>query len=204
MTTKRYKTVSGYLSSRGRGLQYSLSNLSDDQVIAATKTGQRDIINNLLPQLGLPVLLGGLGEELHDGINRLIEAGGTEHQIKALKDCARWLRNYKIVTIVGSAVIPQVKTEQGFVSYHVYGFSRTNHSVKISLIVDAEEYGGKALEIAQAIAGPDYCLHASSNISHLVPDAAKNRIFTSDEELYAADPEMRPRVGTRRSRRAAR
>ena len=76
-------------------------------------------------------------------------------------------------------------------SYHVYGFRRDDYSVRISVIVDSD--GGEAFKIAGAIAGPEYCLHASSNILHSVPDAAKNRLFMSDEELFATVPEMNPK-----------
>jgi hypothetical protein len=59
------------------------------------KAGQRDIINGLLPQLGLPQI--DTNETPLDGIERLLMAGGTEVQVKALKDCQRWLKNYSIV-----------------------------------------------------------------------------------------------------------
>ena len=72
-------------------------------------------------------------------------------------------------------------------SYHVYGFKRDDDS-RVSIIVDADV--GEAFRIAQVVAGPDYCLQVASNITHPVPDAAKGRLFTSDEDLFAAVPEI--------------
>ena len=88
-------------------------------------------------------------------------------------------------------------------SYHVHGFKRDDHGVNVSVIVDGDISDDK-FEIAEAIAGPDYCLHASENISPTVsvPDAAKNRLFLSEEELFAAVPELKPR--RRAARRAVR
>ena len=55
---------------------------------------------------------------------------------------------------------------------------------------------------AEAIAGPDYCLHASENINRLVtvPDAVKNRLLTN-EELFALVPELNPQRERRATRR---
>ena len=62
------------------------------------------------------------------------------------------------------------------------------------VIVDADPNSGimegRPHHIAEALAGPDYCFHSSQNINCLVPDAAKNRLFTSEEELYVAAPEV--------------
>ena len=120
--------------------------------------------------------------------------GGTDRQVKALKDCQRWLKNYRIITIT---VVPQVKTEQGLVSYRVDGFTRDDHKVRVIVIVDADPNSGimegRPHQIAEALAGPEYCFHSSQNINRLVPDAAKNRLFASEEELYAAAPELDPK-----------
>ena len=198
--TKKYKSVSSYLRAHGQGLNYNLPRRGRDheQQRAAAKVEQRNILNNLLPQLGLPML----DSELLEGIEQLLVMGGwTDVQANALRDCQKWLKNFRIVTITSSAPVEPVKTAQGLVSYLVHGFSRADHNVRISMIVDAAKYGRGAFEIAEQIAGPDYCCHASSNIDHLVPDSAKNKLFFSDEELYAAVPEMRPREVTRRRRR---
>jgi hypothetical protein len=96
MTTKRFKTIAGYLHSAEDELQYRIPrDADDDAIVAATRAGQRDIINRLLPQLALPKL--DESEAPIDGIERLIAAGGTEQQVKALRACQRWLKNYLIV-----------------------------------------------------------------------------------------------------------
>jgi hypothetical protein len=97
---KKYKTVSGYLRSEDMRLQCKIPwDASDDARIAATKAGQRDILNGLLAQLALPKL--DENETPRDGIERLLRivgfsASGTSQQVKALEDCQRWLKNYFI------------------------------------------------------------------------------------------------------------
>ena len=100
--TKKYKTVSGYLRNADNRLQYNLPE-DRDQRIAAVRSGQRDIINNLLPQLGLSTTID-VNEKPSDGIARMLAAGGTEQQVKALKDCQRWLKNY--VVVLSATVVP--------------------------------------------------------------------------------------------------
>jgi hypothetical protein len=195
---KKYKTVAGYLRSCGERLQYGKLPEDKDQRIAAVQAGQRDIINSLLPQIGLAQHIEATEKPI-DGITRLLAQGGTEQQVAALETCRRWLKNYVIV--LGVTAIPQVKTAQGLVSYHVCGFRRGDHNSRVSVIVDAEELSGNAFAIAEKLAGPDYCFHASSNINELVPDGAKNKLFTSDEELYAVVPALNWRARTRRTSR---
>ena len=201
MRTKKFKTVSGYLRSADNRLQYDLPK-DRDQRIAAVRSGQRDIINNLLPQLGLSTTID-VNEKPSDGIARMLAAGGTEQQVKALKDCQRWLKNYVVVMSATVTVVPQVKTAQGLVSYRVDGFKRSEHGSRTIVIVDADPncgiMEGRPHHIAEALAGPDYCFHSSQNINHSVPDAAKNRLLT-EEELYAAVPEMNPRARGRGGR----
>jgi hypothetical protein len=75
------------------------------------------------------------------------------------------------------------------------------------MIIDGDERN-MVLEhpgmIAERIAGSEYCFHASRNINRLIPDAAKNKLFFSDEELYAAVPEMRPPSSSSRRRASMR
>ena len=122
------------------------------------------------------------------------------YELKALKSCLTWLCRPRPISV---GIAPQVKTAQGLVSYHVMGFRRDDTKSRVSIIVDAEEYDRTVSphEIAEKIAGPDYCFHASSNITHLVPDEATNRLFLSDEELYAVDPQSRPYDSRRKMRR---
>lgn len=67
----------------------------------------------------------------------------------------------------------------------VSGFKR-DYSSRIAVIVDVDLYA--AFKAAEAIAGPDYYLHASGPIDCAVPAAAINRPFTSEAELFAAVP----------------
>jgi hypothetical protein len=198
MRHKKFKTVVGYLRSCGENLAYSELPKDKDQRIAAVQAGQRDIVNNLLPQIGFTQRIEATEKPL-DGIARLLAQGGTTQQIAALDACRRWLKNYLIV--LGATVIPQVKTAQGRVSYHVSGFKRDDTKSSVHIIVDAEELGGERPHtIAERLTGPGYCFHASMNINVLVPGNAKNILFTSDEELYAMVPELNPHRRRRASR----
>ena len=176
MKPKKYKSVTGYLRGQSRN--------SDENA-------ERRIINHLLPQLGITATIAD-DEPPYDGIKRLQQSTADAAQLKALKDCLKWLCRPRFVS-AGVTVIPQVKTAEGLVSYHVNGFRRGDTKSRVSMIVDTEQYAGGAHEMAEKIAGPEYCFHACTNINHLVPDSAKNRLFMSDEELYAADPQLRPR-----------
>ena len=131
---KKYKTVAGYLRSCGDRLQYGKLPEDKDQRIAAVQAGQRDIINNLFPQIGLAHRIEPTEKPI-DGVARLLAIGGTAQQVSALEACRRWLKNYVIV--LGVTVIPQVKTAERLVSYHVRGFRRDDHKVNVSMIVDA-------------------------------------------------------------------
>ena len=83
--------MSGYLRSNEYGLDQRTCKLEGDERVAAVKKGQRDILNNLLPQLdGLPILDSSI--DPIDGIKQLIATGGTDLQVKALKYCQRWRR----------------------------------------------------------------------------------------------------------------
>ena len=187
---KKYKTVAGYLRGCDERLRYGNLPKDKDQRIAAVQAGQRDIINSLLPQLGLEHRIDA-NEKPIDGVTRSLAMGGTKQQVAALEACRRWLKNYVIV--LSATVIPQVKTAQGLVSYHVCGFRRGDHKSRVSMIVDAEPSSPRRPHaIAEDIAGSEYCFHACTNINSLVPDNAKNRLFASDEELYAAVPELTP------------
>jgi hypothetical protein len=112
-----------------------------------------------------------------------------EHNMKTKKEL-----------IVGAEIEPP-RTAEGFITYLVYGFKRADHSQNISLFVDAPEYGGQPIELAQKLAGPDYCCHASQNCLKPIPHSAKNKLFRSDAELYAAAPELNPRARRRRASR---
>jgi hypothetical protein len=202
MTTKKFKTVSGYLRSADMQLQYKLPKDDDDDArIAAIKTGQRNIINNLLPQLGLPKLDG--DETPGDGVERLLALGGTDNrQVKALKDCQRWLKNYRFIVRV-SSMVSMVESSREPVSYRVHGFRCDDTSVHVSIIVDIEwsdRASGKQFEIAKTIGGDDYCFHASENLFHPVPETVKNRLL-SNEELYALAPQLNPQPTRRAARR---
>jgi hypothetical protein len=192
MTTKKFKTVSGYLRSHDDGLRRTVAKVPEDQFVEAAAVAVRKILNNLLPQIdNLPML--DTDYAPLEGIEQLLKLGGTERQVNALEDCKRWLsKPIHIVTLnsARSAMIPQVKTAQGLISYRVDGYRNDDTGVSVTMIVDAKM--GEAHEMAAAIAGPDYCFAVSCNIDHAVPDAAKNKLFFSVEELYAAVPEMRP------------
>jgi hypothetical protein len=82
--------------------------------------------------------------------------------------------------------------------YRVTGFAQADVNASVIMIVEADVMGGqRPSAIAQDIAGPDYCFVSSITIS-AVPDAAKNRLFFSNEELFAAVPELAPKPKQRR------
>ena len=168
---KKFKSVAGYLRSCGERLRYKLPK-DKDQRIAAVQAGQRDIINNLLPQIALTQRIE-TTEKPSDGIKRLLAMGGTAQQVAALEACYRWLKNY--VIILSATVIPQIKTAAGLVSYHVHGFRRDDHNTNVSMIVDADENNvmRRPPTIAAEIAGPEYCFHASSNLNVWYPIVPK-------------------------------
>ncbi|MDE5446476.1 hypothetical protein GWG65_34970 [Bradyrhizobium sp. CSA207] len=92
--------MSGYLRSEDERMRCKIPwDASDDARIEATKTGLRDIINHMLDQLELPILDDRVSPL--DGIECLLVVGGTDRQVKALKDCQRWLKRYRVVTGLG-------------------------------------------------------------------------------------------------------
>ena len=78
-------------------------------------------------------------------------------------------------------------------TFKVMGSKRATAGVSVSMFVDApvSAAGVRANEVAEALQ-PDYKFYASQDVFKPVPDAAKNKLFFSDEELYAAAPEHRP------------
>ena len=92
--SKKYKTVAGYLRSAGR--RFFAQEFPDDheQMMAAVSAGQRDILNGLLPQLGINGRIQD-DESPHAIIASLLDLaprmGANEQQIAALKECRNWL-----------------------------------------------------------------------------------------------------------------
>ena len=93
---KKFKTVGGYLRSNEGKI---LSKLPTDDVgrrVAAVQAGQREVINHLLPQIGITDRIADT-EAPRDGIARLIAVDGkTAQQVDALTACERWLKNFII------------------------------------------------------------------------------------------------------------
>jgi hypothetical protein len=91
--TKKFKSVAGYLRSMGERIKYS--NLPEEEEARwnAVHAGQRTAINNLLPQLGIPELIGPT-EPPREGVERLLKLDGNEEQAAALETCRRWLKNF--------------------------------------------------------------------------------------------------------------
>jgi hypothetical protein len=92
---KKFKTVAGYLRSNGDRLFWRPLPDDKEQLIAAVRIGQRDILNNLLPQIGIADRIGD-AELPREGIERLLKLGGNEQQVAALEACRRWLKNFII------------------------------------------------------------------------------------------------------------
>ena len=73
------------------------------------------------------------------------------------------------------------------------------------MIVDANPRAvlpgeGGVLEVVNALQMLDYKFHTSQQLDKPVNDAAKNRLFFSDEALYAAAPELAPPQSTPRKK----
>ena len=86
-------------------------------------------------------------------------------------------------------------------TYQIFGFNRENHAENVTILLDVDGYMDEStLEKAAAIAGPQYCLHASQNLSSPIPDDCKGVLFKLDE-LYARLPELDLSRRRRRRRR---
>jgi hypothetical protein len=92
---KKFKTVAGYLRSNGERLLCSELPKDKEQCIALVRAGQRDTLNNLLPQIGIADRISD-AELPREGVERLLKLGGNEQQVAALEACGRWLKNFLI------------------------------------------------------------------------------------------------------------
>ena len=85
-------------------------------------------------------------------------------------------------------------------TYRIDGFNRENHEERVTILLDVDGYmDPSVLKKAGEIAGPQYCLHASQNLSSPIPDDCKGVLFKLNE-LYARLPELNPYRGRRRRR----
>jgi hypothetical protein len=88
---KKFKTVAGYLRSMGDQLYYKQEKAKlEHRPVISDDEGERDIINNLLPQLGIVGRIG-QDEKPRDGVKRLQQAAQGDAQVKALAACLKWL-----------------------------------------------------------------------------------------------------------------
>jgi CRISPR/Cas system type I-B associated protein Csh2 (Cas7 group RAMP superfamily) len=92
MARKKFKTVAGYLRSMGDDLYYKQETAQrQGRPAISDAEGKRQILNNLLPQIGIAGCIGS-DEKPVDAIKRLREAAQTERDIKNLDACLKWLR----------------------------------------------------------------------------------------------------------------
>jgi len=93
---KKFKTVAGYLRSAEEHLWYEQSAAKrEGRSGISDEDGQRQIINNLLPQVGIETLK--IGEKCSEGIDRLRQASTDERQSKVLDDVLKWLRKPRLL-----------------------------------------------------------------------------------------------------------
>lgn len=192
--TKKFKTIAGYFR-----------NIEETYILAkqvkpgtdAERAIERRAINQLLPQGGITETIADSETPL-DGVKRIRELTTDPDRMKTLDACRKWLKRWRLVGVVSGGSTEfyrgqQVTTAEGLVSHEVNGFRRDDHKANVRMIVDVE-VGNSPFQIAENIAGPEYCFHAASNIHQPVPDVVKNRLFTSDnlEELFTAVPELKP------------
>jgi hypothetical protein len=114
---------------------------------------------------------------------------------KSADEIVKRLKLTGFVMILGASV---VKPPSGPPLYLVHGFHRQDHKRRVAMIVAKEEGALSAHPIAERIAGPEFCFHASENISVPVPRECQGVLFEGDEQLYAQVPELRPRDLRRR------
>jgi hypothetical protein len=101
---KKFKTFAGYLRSMGDELYYAQekAKLRGGRPIPEDE-GQRQIINNLLTQVGTTGRVG-LTENPRDGVKRLQAEPQTERAAEALAACAKWLAEPRVrATFVGAS-----------------------------------------------------------------------------------------------------
>lgn len=197
---KSFKTVSGYLRNAADHILFKLpasdGNAEEHRrrLVAAAQTGQRNAINGLLPQVGITGRIGD-AETPRDGVDRLLATDGmTAQQTDALKTCDRWLKNF-IIPISATLVSVKSGDRPSTRTYLVHGFSRGDHKVRVSMLVDFDEreYGKTSPHDIAEAAAPQFCFHASMNVDVVVPDDCKLRLFTSEAELHDAVPALKPR-----------
>jgi hypothetical protein len=98
---KKFRTVGGYLRSNEGRILSKLPTDDDPEEnrrrrVAAVQAGQREVINLLLPQIGITDRIAD-AEAPRDGVARLIAVNGkTAQQADALMACDRWLKNFFI------------------------------------------------------------------------------------------------------------
>jgi hypothetical protein len=79
-------------------------------------------------------------------------------------------------------------------SYLAYGLDQNNHGQSVHVIVDGQDHEDVCAKMQQTF-GDRYCMISVENIGSdkTVPEAAKNVLFMSEKELYAAAPDLNPR-----------
>jgi hypothetical protein len=97
---KTYTTIGRYLFSQEQALlqQQAIAELNGRTVTLMTD-GHRQIINHLLPQIGVVGLIGQTENAL-DGVKRLRAAATDDKQIKDLDVVARWLAEANVKVAV--------------------------------------------------------------------------------------------------------
>jgi hypothetical protein len=110
MKHKKFKTVAGYLRSESDRLLCRSLPEEKEQLLAAVRTGQRDILNNLLPQIGIADRIGD-AELPREGLKRLFELDRSEQQVAALEACQRWLKNF-IIPLSSTTTVTRVDSGQ--------------------------------------------------------------------------------------------
>jgi hypothetical protein len=106
MARKKFKTVAGYLRSGGDQLLSRHLPEDKERCIAVVRAGQRDILNNLFPQIGIADRISD-AELPREGIERLLRLGGNEQQVAALETCRRWLKNF-IIPLSSTVTVTRV------------------------------------------------------------------------------------------------
>jgi hypothetical protein len=108
----KYKTVAGYLRSHAGRILSKLPTDDDPEEnrrrrVVAVQAAQRDVINHLLPQIGITDCIAD-AETPRDGVARLIAVDGkSAQQADALRACERWLENF-IIPLSSTTTVTRV------------------------------------------------------------------------------------------------
>jgi hypothetical protein len=168
---KTFKTISGALKSIVGNLEHhqamraihSKVEQSHEEKVKQARDNLREAINRVLPQVGITETVA-IEEKPSLALAR-IKAGLTDaRKTKAVDECLKFLRNFRVATLTVCAVVSDTKSVSGKTLYRVNGFSRSDHSKRYVVVVECDDSDSPFGKAEAAIGDKDICFHASSNL----------------------------------------